>query len=152
GPFRGASDPAGPALAGRKPSRGLAVGDLDNDGDPDLVISNMDDTPTVLENRQRTGRHWVGFQLEKPGPNRFAIGARVTVRAEGRAQIREGRSGGSYVSQSDLRALLGLGAYAGPVDVEVRLGPDRWRFAGQPVDRYTRLVLAPDARTAAAKP
>jgi enediyne biosynthesis protein E4 len=152
GRFRDVSDTAGPGLAVKKSSRGLAVGDLDNDGDPDLVISNVDDTPTVLENRQRTGRHWVGFQLEKPGPNRLAIGARVTVRAEGRAQIREVRSGGSYVSQSDLRPLFGLGAYAGPVDVEVRLGPDRWRFAGLRTDRYTRLVLGPEARAIAAKP
>jgi hypothetical protein len=117
------------------------VGDLDNDGDLDVVISNIDDVPTVLENRQRTGHHWVGFQLKKEGLNPFAIGARVNVEAGGRRQIREVRSGGSYLSQNDLRAHFGLGDYAGPVDVEVRLGPHRWRWKALPTDRYTILPL-----------
>jgi hypothetical protein len=138
--FRDVSDTAGGGLQQFRSSRGLAVGDLDNDGDLDLVMSNIDDVPTVLENRQRTGRHWVGFQLKKEG-TAFAIGARVTVEAAGRRQIREVRSGGSYLSQNDLRAHFGLGDYAGPVDVEVRLGQSRWRWTGLPVDRYTILVL-----------
>jgi hypothetical protein len=101
----------------------------------------MDDVPTVLENRQRTGHHWVGFQLKKDGTNALAIGARVTVDAGGRRQIREVRSGGSYLSQNDLRAHFGLGDYAGPVDVEVRLGPALWRWKGLPIDRYQTLSL-----------
>ena len=135
------SDSAGGGLQVPKSSRGLAVGDLDNDGDLDLVRSAMDDVPTVLENRQRTGRHWVGLQLKKTGTNPLAIGARVTVEAAGRRQVREIHSGGSYVSQSDLRAHFGLGASAGPVSVEVRLNQARWRWTGLPVDRYTTLVL-----------
>ena len=141
GRFRDVSATAGGGLQRAWSSRGLAVGDLDNDGDLDLVISNIDDVPTVLENRQRTGRHWVGFQLKKDGTNPFAIGARVTVEAAGRRQIREVRSGGSYLSQNDLRAHFGLGDYTGPVDVEVRLGPDVWRWKGLPVDRYAALRL-----------
>jgi hypothetical protein len=139
--FRDVSDSAGGGLQVPKSSRGLAVGDLDNDGDLDLVLSAMDDVPTVLENRQRTGRHWVGFQLKKTGTNPFAIGARVTVEAAGRRQVREIHSGGSYLSQSDLRAHFGLGASPGPVTVEVRLNQARWRWSGLPVDRYTTLVL-----------
>jgi len=130
----------------RKSFRGLATGDLDNDGDPDLVISAMDDEPTLLENRQRTGHHWIGFQVRKPGPNPFAIGARVNIEAGGRGQTREVRSGGSYLSQSDLRPLFGLGAFAGPLDVEVRLGRERWRWKGLPVDRYVPLLLRPEER------
>src|SRR5438093_5506449 len=141
GRFRDVSATAGGGLQRAWSSRGLAVGDLDNDGDLDLVISNMDDAPTVLENRQRTGHHWVGFQLKKDGTNAFAIGARVVVEAAGRRQIRELRSGGSDHSQNDLRAHLGLGAFAGPVDVDVRLGQDLWRWKGLPVDRYTTLRL-----------
>src|SRR6185295_15481111 len=141
GKFRDVSATAGGALQRAWSSRGLAVGDLDNDGDLDLVLSNIDDTPALLENRQRTGHHWVGFQVKKEGANPFAIGARVTVEAAGRRQMREVRSGGSYLSQNDLRAHFGLGDYAGPVDVEVRLGQRRWQWKGLPVDRYQTLAL-----------
>jgi enediyne biosynthesis protein E4 len=139
--FRDVSDTAGGGLQPRRSSRGLAVGDIDDDGDLDLVISNVDEAPTLLESRQRTGHHWAGFRLKKDGVNPFAIGARVTVVAAGGRQIREVRSGGSYVSQSDLRAHFGLGDYAGPVDVEVTLGQGIWRWSGLAVDRYTTLVL-----------
>jgi hypothetical protein len=61
--------------------------------------------------------------------------------ADGRKQVREVRSGGGYLSQSDLRALVGLGAGAGPVTVEVRLGAKRWRFPGVAADRHHTLVL-----------
>jgi hypothetical protein len=118
------------------------VGDLDDDGDPDLVRGNMDDAPTVLENRQQTGNRWVGFRVVSGSGNRFAIGAKVTVDASGHRQFREIRSGGGYLSQGDLRPLFGLGPHAGPVDVEVRMpGGRRWRFAGLATDRYHVLKL-----------
>jgi hypothetical protein len=144
--FRDVSATAGGGLQLARSSRGLAVGDLDNDGDLDLVLSNMDDMPTLLENRQRTGHHWVGFSLKKEGTNPFCIGARVTVEAGGRRQVREVRSGGSYLSQNDLRAHFGLGADAGPVDVVVRLGQSQWRWKNLPVGRYTTLVLREEDR------
>ena len=140
--FRDVSATAGRGLAVQKCSRAVAVGDLDNDGDPDLVVSAMDEEPTLLENTQQSGHHWVGVEVRQKGPNPFAIGARVTVEdAGGRKQIREVRSGGGYLSQSDLRALFGLGAGAGPVTVEVRLGAKRWRFPGVAVDRHVILAL-----------
>jgi hypothetical protein len=140
--FVDVSETAGSGLQVAKASRGLAVGDLDNDGDLDLVISNMDDTPTLLKNQQRTGHHWVTVQVEKAGANHFCIGARVTIDAGGMRQIREIRSGGSYLSQHDLRAHYGLGSYGGPVDVEVRMpGGATWRWRGQPVDRMLELTL-----------
>jgi enediyne biosynthesis protein E4 len=136
------SDTAGSGLQIMKSSRGLAIGDLDNDGDPDVIITNMDDVPTVLENRQRTGHHWVAVQIEKAGRNRFAIGARVTITAAGARQVREIRSGGSYLSQSDLRAYYGLGSYSGPVDIEVRMpGGRKWNWRGQPTDRLIKLKI-----------
>jgi hypothetical protein len=89
----------------------------------------------------------VAFRLSSPGPNRFAIGARVTIDAGGRRQVREVRSGGSYLSQSDLRAHFGLGAYAGPVDVEVRMpGGDLWQWRALPGDRLHELVLSESRR------
>jgi enediyne biosynthesis protein E4 len=155
GKFRDVSASAGPGLAVQRVGRGLAVGDLDNDGDPDLVVSNMDEVPTVLENRQKTGNHWASFRLEKAGKNRFCIGARVTLDAGGKKQIREVRSGGSYLSQSDLRASFGLGSYAGAVDVVVKMpGGSQWRFKGLAVDRLHTLTLkdaeriSPDPRPA----
>jgi hypothetical protein len=140
--FVDVSATAGGGLQVAKSSRGLAVGDLDNDGDLDLVVSNMDDVPTVLENRQQTGHHWVAIQLTKSGMNRFCIGARVTVEAGGRRQVRDVRSGGGYLSQNDLRAFYGLGAFTGAVDVEVTMpGGATWRWQAQPIDRVLRLTL-----------
>jgi hypothetical protein len=148
--FIDVSETAGPGLQVTKSSRGLAVGDLDNDGAPDLVITNIDDVPTVLKNHQQsppTQHHWVAIQLEKPGKNPFCIGARVTIDAAGTHQIREIRSGGSYLSQNDLRALYGLGSYTGPIDIEVRMpGGATWRWRGQPIDRLIKLTLSDDQR------
>jgi len=140
--FRDVSASAGSGLQVARVSRGLAIGDLDNDGDPDVVVGNMDDIPTLLENRQRTGHHWIAFRVVSPKTNRFAIGAKVTVEAGGTRQLREVRSGGSYLSQSDLRASFGLGGYAGAVAVEVRMpGGARWRWQGLAVDRLHVLEL-----------
>jgi len=142
GVFRDVSAASGAGLQISKSHRGLAVGDLDNDGDLDLVVTSIDDTPTVLENRQKTGNHWAAFRLEKPSGNRFGIGARVTVTAAGRRQVREVRSGGSYLSQNDLRPNFGFGTYAGPVDVQVRLpGGQRWTWSGLAPDRLHVLTL-----------
>jgi hypothetical protein len=142
GRFRDVSAGAGGGLQLARVGRGLAVGDLDNDGDPDLVITNMDDVPTVLNNQQRTGHHWVGIQLEKDGRNRFCIGAQITIDAAGTRQVREIRSGGSYLSQNDLRVYFGLGDYNGVVSVDVRMpGGRTQRWTEQPVDRLLRLKI-----------
>jgi enediyne biosynthesis protein E4 len=103
----------------------------------------MDDAPTLLENRQTAGHHWVAFQVVSRTHNRFAIGAKVTIEAAGRKQLREIRSGGSYLSQSDLRAYFGLADYAGPVAVEVRMpGGRRWRWQALAADRIHVLELS----------
>ncbi|WP_239489721.1 FG-GAP-like repeat-containing protein [Luteitalea sp. TBR-22] len=147
--FSDVSASAGPGLQVARVSRGMAVGDLDNDGDPDVVVSNMDDTPTLLENRQATGHHWVALRLDAPTGNRLAIGATVTVTAGPRSYVREVRSGGSFMSQGDLRVLVGLGTHSAPVQVDVRMpGGARWRWSGLPVDRLHRLTLTPEARLA----
>jgi hypothetical protein len=149
--FRDVTGGAGGGLQVRRSSRGLAVGDLDSDGDLDVVVSNVDDVPTVLENRQRTGNHWVAFRVLSPAGNRFAIGARVVVDAGGRRQLREIRSGGSYVSQNDLRAHFGLGAWSGPVDVEVRMpGGALWRWTGLASDRLHEIALSEETAVARA--
>jgi len=145
--FRDVSERAGAGLQIAAVGRGLAVGDLDNDGDLDLVVSNTDGTPTLLENRQATKHHWVAVRVAAATGNRFGIGAKVTVSGGGAKQIREIRSGGSFLSQNDLRAYFGLGDYAGPVDIEVRMpGGRRWAWKQLPSDRLHLLRLADSAR------
>jgi hypothetical protein len=144
--FRDVSERAGAGLQIAAVGRGLAVGDLDNDGDLDLVISNTDDIPTLLENRQATTHHWVAVRAVAATGNRFAIGAKVTINGGGTKQVREIRSGGSFLSQNDLRAYVGLGDYAGPVDVEIRMpGGRRWVWKQLPSDRLHVLTLSESA-------
>lgn len=101
-------------------SRGLAVGDLNNDGQMDLVIANQEERPSVLVNRGVPGGNWSLIKLRGTKSNRSAIGARVTLRVRGRSQMREVKSGGSYLSQSDLRVHFGLGADTEVDELEIR--------------------------------
>lgn len=87
-------------------SRGAAYGDLDGDGDPDIVVSNIDDKPTVLENRC-SGR-WLEVRLRGKKVNRAAVGARVSVLCGGKRQERTIQSGMSWASQCELSARFGL--------------------------------------------
>ena len=110
GNFCDASDQAGPALQEKHVSRGLAVADLFNDGNMDVVIGELDGAPMILRNHGVPGRHWVSFELAGTKSNRLAIGARLKLTASGITQTDEIHSGGSYLSQSDLRVHFGLGA------------------------------------------
>lgn len=95
-------------LEGRHKSRGLALGDFDNDGDLDVVINNLDGPPALLRNDGGNGSSWLLVDVRGAG-DRSAIGARVSVTAGNRTQLREIRSSASYLSANDLRAHFGIG-------------------------------------------
>lgn len=99
--------------------RGLAAADYDGDGRPDVLVANWRDEPELLRNELAAPGHWLRLTLEGRHANRSAIGARVTVRAGGREQVREVGSGGSYCSQSELALTFGLGAAARADEVRV---------------------------------
>jgi hypothetical protein len=119
GTFCDASDEAGPALQEKRVSRGLAVGDLFNDGNMDAVIGDIDGGPMILKNHGVPGRHWVSFELAGVKSNRLALNARIKIVAGGVTQTDEIHSGGSYLSQNDLRVHFGLGSTAKIDSVEI---------------------------------
>jgi hypothetical protein len=120
GTFCDASALAGAALLEKRVSRGLAVGDLFNDGNMDVVIGDLDGSPMLLRNRAIPGRHWVSFELAGTKSNRAAIGAKIRLIAGGMTQTDEIHSGGSYLSQNDLRVHFGLGSTKKIDSVELR--------------------------------
>lgn len=108
GQFFDLSPQAGSGIAAAHSSRGLAVGDLNNDGSEEIVIVNMGEAPSLLKNLAPVAGNSILVRL-LTATNRDAIGARATVTAGGQTQIDEVRSGGSYISQSDFRLHFGLG-------------------------------------------
>jgi enediyne biosynthesis protein E4 len=120
GTFCDASKQGGPALLEQRASRGLAVGDLFNDGNMDVVVNDIDGTPMLLRNRGIAGRHWVSFELAGVKSNRLAIGARLKLTAGGVTQTDEIHSGASYLSQNDLRMHFGLGDATKIDSLEIR--------------------------------
>ena len=110
GSFEEVSERSGAAVLEAHSSRGCAFGDFDNDGKLEILIANLGEPPSLLKNTAPNTNHWLSVKLEGTGSNRSAIGARITLTAGGRKQIREVTSGGSYISQSDLRQHFGLGA------------------------------------------
>jgi hypothetical protein len=103
----------------RRSGRGAAVGDIDNDGSLEIVINNMNDTPSLLKNLGDKA-NWLLLKLVGTKSNRSGIGARVTVTAGSQRQISEVHSGGSYLSQDDLRLHFGLGSAQKADRVDVR--------------------------------
>ena len=109
GTFTEVAAESGAALMTPRVSRGLAIGDIDNDGYLDIVINNLDGKPTILRNDGASHSNWITIKTIGIGKNRDAIGARVKVVSDDLTQWDEVHAGGSYLSSSDLRLHYGLG-------------------------------------------
>ena len=111
GTFRNVSKLVGDALQVKQVSRGLAVGDLFNDGKMEAVVENLVGKPMILRPEGGPQNHWISFQLEGVKSNRLALNARIRATAGDLVQLGEVVSGGSYLSQHDLRLHFGLGSH-----------------------------------------
>ncbi len=120
GRFREASEEIGGDVLLERSSRGAAVGDYDNDGDPDVLVVNLNDRPSLLRNDGGNGNHWLTFRLVGTRSNRDAVGARLVLTVAGRTHHAEVRSGGSYLSHNDMRVHFGLGQATAAARLEIR--------------------------------
>jgi hypothetical protein len=140
GTFTDISATAGPGVTAVSSARGLAVGDLWNDGRMSAVISNMNAPPMLLVNDLGNSNHWIAFSTIGTKSNRDGIGAKITVKAGARIFVDEVRSGSSYISNSDMRVHFGLGAVTKVDSVQVRWPSGLLeRFENMPVDTIQTL-------------
>ena len=133
GRFKDVSAEMGPGISEKFSSRGAAFGDYDNDGDVDALVLNMNDLPSLLRNEGGNAKRWIKIKLIGTHCNRSAIGARVRVVTGKHAQIDEVHSGGSVMSQSDLRVHFGVGSAQTLDLIEVK-----WPTT-QKVERFTNV-------------
>ena len=140
--FEDATDRAGAVFELSEVSRGAAFGDVDNDGDTDVLVTNAAGPARLLLNQAGDRRGWLGLRLVGRGAPRDALGARVeVVRADGVTVRRRARADGSFASANDPRVLAGLGASGAPALVRVVWpdgGVEEWTDV--PAGRYTTLT------------
>ncbi|MGC4085331.1 MAG: CRTAC1 family protein [Vicinamibacterales bacterium] len=142
GRFEDVSARAGALFEQALVGRGAAFGDVDNDGDTDVLVANGAGPAQLLINNIGSAQHWIGLRLVNGTPGRDAVGARVEIRrAQGPALVRRARADGSYASANDPRVLVGLGASSDAQRVRV-IWPDGTieEWPAVPVDRYTTLT------------
>ena len=143
-----------PALAPIEPSRGVAFGDVDNDGDTDAVVTVNELKPRLLLNRAADGMRWIGLRLVTGSPPRDALGAEVRLTTTGdRVLLRRVHSDGGYAAGHDPRVILGLGADAAGRTLDVRWPSGRHEvFPAPPVGRYTTLAEGSAPKTSKETP
>jgi hypothetical protein len=137
------SETAGPAFQQSFPARGLAIGDYDNDGLPDVLIGNNGARPVLLRNNTAQRNHWLGIKLVCKTSNRDAIGARLAWSVGGVTYKRLKNNGGSYLSSHDLREIIGTGKASKLDWLEIKWpAPSKQvdRFTSLPIDRYVTIT------------
>jgi hypothetical protein len=120
-------------------SRGLAIGDFDNDGAVDVLISVNNGAPVLLKNTAAVGNHWLGVRLIGKKSNPDAVGARVTYQSGDLKRSRMKVGGGSYLSSHDPRLVLGIGKRPKLDWLEIKWPQPSGaveRFTDLPIDRY----------------
>jgi hypothetical protein len=141
--FENVSASAGPAFSKNFAGRGLAIGDFDNDGAVDSLVTVNGDAPLLLKNVAATGNHWLGVRLVGKKANPDAIGARITWQAGDLKRSRMKTGGGSYLSSHDPREVLGIGSRTKIDKLEIRWPQPSGRvetFTDLPIDRYISIV------------
>ncbi len=141
GKFKDISQQGGPGCTQPMSSRGLAIGDLWNDGRMSAVINNMSAQPMLLVNQSTNANHWLGVITRGTKSNRDGIGAKVTVQVADHKFVQEVRSGSSYISNNDLRLHFGLGSSLRVERIEVRWPNGKSEtFPGADVDKFVTLT------------
>ncbi len=132
----------GPGLAAAHSSRGLAVGDYDNDGDVDVFVNNMNERPSLLRNDTEGAGGFLSVDLVGTKSNCSAIGARVTVRVGERHMVQEVRSGSSFMSSSDFRLHFGMGSHehADSIEIDWPYASSRDVLTNVPTGKFIRIV------------
>jgi enediyne biosynthesis protein E4 len=145
GNFQNMADSAGPVFRSAYVARGLAVGDFDNDGDPDVVFTTLNGSPVLLRNNVGQDNSWIGFALRGTKSNRDAVGARITVFSGNRQVVRWITSGSSYLSSHDKRIIVGMGAGGarGKVNAEIRWPSGAVQRLSNLATKHYHLVVEP---------
>ena len=153
GTYKNVSAQSGPVFSRDFTARGLAVGDYDNDGYPDVLVCNNGESPLLLHNEGLHKNNWLGLELVGNSSNPAATGAVIAWVAAGVKRTRLKTAGGSYLSSHDPREILGVGTAKKIDSVEIR-----WpngvvdRLSNPPMDTYVRFVEEKGIATTATKP
>ncbi len=139
--FKETTKQSGPAFQIAHAGRGLAVGDIDNDGKLDVLINNNDGAPLLLRNTSKNENHFINLKLVGVKSNRDAIGSRVSLKAGRLNLLRDVKSGGSYLSSSDMRLCFGVGTSKMIDGIEVRWTNGlKQKFGPMKADGFYRLT------------